>query len=48
MKRELQAYLDEKIKTAVETICSKTLEESAESANSAETGIFITGVRKMH
>jgi len=47
MKEELQAYLDEKIKTEVENICSKTLEESALNVDSAETGIFVTGVRKM-
>jgi len=47
MKEELQAYLDEKIKTAVEKICAKTLEESPKNADSAETGIFITGLKKM-
>jgi len=47
MKEELQAYLDEKIKTEVEKICSKMLEESALNVDSAETGIFVTGVRKM-
>jgi len=47
MKEELQAYLDEKIKTAVEKICAKTLEESSRNADSAETGIFITGLKKM-
>jgi len=48
MKEELQTYLDEKIKEAVEKICKKTLEQSTRNADSAETGIFITGVRKMH
>jgi len=45
MKEELQAYLDEKIKKAVEKICEKTLEETTRNADSAETGIFHTGVR---
>jgi len=47
-KEDLQAYLEEKIKAAVEKICAKTLEESPKNADdSAETGIFITGLKKM-
>jgi len=42
IKEELQAYLYEKIKTAVGKICAKKLEESDRNTDSAETGIFIT------
>jgi len=47
-KEEMQVCLDEKIKIAVEKICLKTLEESAKKADTAETGIFLTGLKKMH
>jgi len=47
VKEELQVCLDEKIKIAIEMICSKALEESARNADSAETGVFITGLKKM-
>jgi len=45
VKEELQACLDEKNKTAVEKIYSKTLEEFTRNADSAETGVFITGLK---
>jgi len=46
-KEELQVCLDEKIKIAVEKICSKTLEDSVKNAYSEETGVFISGIKEI-
>jgi len=46
-KEELQAYLDEEIKKAVEEITTNTKTTESTSNDPAETGLFITGLKKL-